>query len=100
MLTLDKRSQASELQNTQVVPLEELEKSLEKSTLSQEESEKLGATLPDFPYRDEPVTLGYDNEPVVERQPSGRRGIFLVVMFLIAAPQLFDEFSHFVTQLF
>lgn len=100
MSTSDKRSQASELQSTEVAPLNEFEKSLEKSSLSQEEPEQLGAELPDLPYRDEPVTLGYDNEPVVERQPSGRWGIFLVIMFLIAAPQLFDEFSHFVTQLF
>ena len=100
MFIRDDRSKVSKLQNIDAVSMKELEQSLETSSLTQEESEQLGAELPDLPYQDEPVMLGYDNEPVVERQPSGRWGIFFVVTLTIAASQLFDEFNQFVTQLF
>ncbi|GAA4363599.1 hypothetical protein [Kangiella marina] len=100
MVKHDSPSSRKSSNNADIERIKEVEESLLDSALSEEESEQLGAELPDLPYDDEPVNLDYDNEPVVERKGSGRWGIVVVIVVLAAALLFFDEIKRSVTQLF
>lgn len=84
----------------EIVAIKEVEENLSDGVLSRDESEDLGIEPPDLPYVDEPVTLDYDNVPVVERQPSGRVGIIALILALVATLTFFDDVVDQVSQIF
>ncbi|RDX36330.1 hypothetical protein DZA50_04485 [Kangiella sp. HD9-110m-PIT-SAG07] len=82
----------------EVRAVKEVAESLDGS-LAQEASEDLGIELPDLPYEDEPVTLDYENSPVVERESGNRSGIMVLLALIIAALFFYDDIAQFILQL-
>ncbi|GAA0199594.1 hypothetical protein GCM10009123_03730 [Kangiella japonica] len=80
--------------------IKEVTESLSSSALPKREDENLGAELPDLPYVDEPVTLGYENDVVVERASGSRFGVVVLIAAVIAALLFYDEIAQFFMQLF
>lgn len=79
--------------------IKEVADSLSSSALSEKVADNLGAELPDLPYVDEPVTLGYENDVVVERTSRSRFGVFALIAAVIAALLFYDEIAQFFMQL-
>ena len=80
--------------------IQDVAETLSNSVLSEKAADNLGAELPDLPYEDEPVTLDYEDEVVVERAPGSRFGIFILIAAVIAALLFYDEIAQFFMQLF
>lgn len=80
--------------------IQDVAETLSNSVLSEKAADNLGAELPDLPYEDEPVSLDYEDEVVVERASGSRLGIFVLIAAVIAALLFYDEIAQFFMQLF